>query len=102
VRLLHKSSPFFSSASAQAQTQPDDFQTAPPQEPLREFTDLAEQGLVDPTIIRAIVKDMKIKTMTDVQSQTLREILQGDDVLVYALALKALGPETNRASLYTV
>jgi ATP-dependent RNA helicase MSS116 len=69
---------------------------------LREFTDLAEQGLVDPTIIRAIVKDMKIKTMTDVQSQTLREILQGDDVLVYALALKALGPETNRASLYTV
>lgn len=93
VRLLHKSSPFFSSASAQAQAQPDDLQSAAPQEPLREFTDLAERGLVDPKIIRAIVKDMNIKTMTDVQSQTLREILQGDDVLVDALALKALGPK---------
>ncbi|GIK04837.1 hypothetical protein Aspvir_008934 [Aspergillus viridinutans] len=84
VRLLHKSSPFFSSASAQAQAQPDDFEPAAPQEPLTEFADLAEQGLVDPKIIRAIVKDMKIKTMTDVQSQTLREILQGDDVLAQA------------------
>ncbi|GFF42112.1 ATP-dependent RNA helicase mss116, mitochondrial [Aspergillus lentulus] len=84
VRLLHESSPFFSSASAQAQAQPDDFQSAAPLEPLREFTDLAEQGLVDPKIIRAIVKDMQIKTMTDVQSQTLREILQGDDVLAQA------------------
>ncbi|KAH3050522.1 hypothetical protein KXW01_005698 [Aspergillus fumigatus] len=84
VRLLHKSSPFFSSASAQAQAQPDDLQSAAPQEPLREFTDLAERGLVDPKIIRAIVKDMNIKTMTDVQSQTLREILQGDDVLAQA------------------
>jgi ATP-dependent RNA helicase MSS116 len=78
--------PLFSSASAQAQAQPDDFESAAPQQTLTEFADLAEQGLVDPKIIRAIVKDMKIKTMTDVQSQTLREILQGDDVSVYALA----------------
>ncbi|GIC91551.1 DEAD/DEAH box helicase [Aspergillus udagawae] len=84
VRLLHKSSPLFSSASAQAQAQPDDFESAAPQQTLTEFADLAEQGLVDPKIIRAIVKDMKIKTMTDVQSQTLREILQGDDVLAQA------------------
>ncbi|KAF7171871.1 hypothetical protein CNMCM5623_004176 [Aspergillus felis] len=84
VRLLHKSSPLFSSASAQAQVQPDDFESAAPQQPLTEFADLAEHGLVDPKIIRAIVKDMKIKTMTDVQSQTLREILQGDDVLAQA------------------
>ncbi|RHZ59016.1 uncharacterized protein CDV56_100917 [Aspergillus thermomutatus] len=84
VRLLHKSSPFFSSESAQAQAQPDDLELAAPQERLTEFADLAEQGLVDPKIIRAIVKDMKIKTMTDVQSQTLREILQGDDVLAQA------------------
>ncbi|KAF7117401.1 hypothetical protein CNMCM5793_006303 [Aspergillus hiratsukae] len=84
VRLLHKSSPFFSSASAQAQAQPDDSESAAPQERLTEFADLAEQGLVDPRIIRAIIKDMKIKTMTDVQSQTLSEILQGVDVLAQA------------------
>jgi ATP-dependent RNA helicase MSS116 len=83
---LHKSSPFFSSASAQAQAQPDESESAASQERLTEFADLAEQGLVDPRIIRAIVKDMKIKTMTEVQSQTLSEILQGVDVSVFALA----------------
>ncbi|EAW07270.1 DEAD/DEAH box helicase [Aspergillus clavatus NRRL 1] len=81
VRLLHKSPSLFSAASAEAQVQTDAPEAA---ERHTEFSQLSEQGLVNPRIIRAIVKDMKIQTMTDVQSQTIQEILQGDDVLAQA------------------
>ncbi|KAB8274345.1 P-loop containing nucleoside triphosphate hydrolase protein [Aspergillus minisclerotigenes] len=51
---------------------------------LTDFKQLADQGLVDPIIIRTINKNMGIKTMTDVQSMTIQETLQGHDVLAQA------------------
>ncbi|RJE20220.1 RNA helicase [Aspergillus sclerotialis] len=70
-----------SSASASAQLD-DPVQSEI--EPLREFADLQKQGLVDPQIVNTITRKMKISTMTDVQSMTLRETLKGDDVLAQA------------------
>lgn len=44
------------------------------------FSDLAEQGLVHPRIIRTITGEKKIETMTDVQSMTIHDTLTGVDV----------------------
>ena len=77
---FHSSSTFLS-AAAEAQAQPDVLDSAVPSR-LTHFSQLAEQGLVDPEIIRTINQRMKIQTMTDVQSMTIQDILQGGDVYV--------------------
>ncbi|KAI9932170.1 hypothetical protein ASPWEDRAFT_27560 [Aspergillus wentii DTO 134E9] len=82
-RSLFHSSPFRSSAAAAQEVQIDDSAPAS-RELLTEFADLAKHGLIDPRVIRTITGPMKIKTMTDVQSQTIHETLQGDDVLAQA------------------
>lgn len=46
---------------------------------ITQFADLAKQGLVDPEIIRSILR-MNITTMTDVQRETIRATLGGTDV----------------------
>lgn len=79
ARLIHNAPPTRSSASAAFQEDVP----AQSEEPLREFADLAKQGLVDPTVINTISR-MGISTMTDVQSRTLRETLKGDDVYVFS------------------
>lgn len=51
---------------------------------ITEFADLKTKGLVDPYIVRNITQPgrMGLKTMTDVQSQTIHQMLRGDDVYV--------------------
>lgn len=49
-------------------------------ETVTEFQDLATRGLVHPNIINTITKQMKLKTMTDVQSRTINEALSGVDM----------------------
>ncbi|KAF7585311.1 hypothetical protein BBP40_011247 [Aspergillus hancockii] len=80
-RSFFHASPFSFSASAEAQVQITDLEA---DQPLVEFGQLGNQGLVDHRIIRNIVKDMGIKTMTDVQSMTIHETLKGGDVLAQA------------------
>ncbi|PWY79251.1 DEAD-domain-containing protein [Aspergillus heteromorphus CBS 117.55] len=48
------------------------------------FADLETQGLLNASIVNVITKKMKITHMTDVQSQTIRDCLKGDDVLAQA------------------
>ncbi|PLB35643.1 DEAD/DEAH box helicase [Aspergillus candidus] len=79
---FHSSSTFLS-AAAEAQAQPDVLDPAVPSR-LTHFSQLAEKGLVDPEIVRTINQRMKIETMTDVQSLTIQDILQGGDVLAHA------------------
>lgn len=52
------------------------------QELITEFADLQTSGLINPALIRNITHPnrMGLKTMTDVQSQTINQMLQGDDV----------------------
>lgn len=78
-RSLHVSATRFQAAEAQAAVSEEE-----PVTPgrLTEFADLASHGLVDKKIIDQITRFMKIKTMTDVQSMTINETLQGDDVYV--------------------
>lgn len=78
-RSLHVSFPVGAAEAAQAQT--TDAEPVTPQR-VTEFDDLAKQGLVSPKITNRITKFMKITTMTDVQSMTINETLQGDDVYV--------------------
>lgn len=80
IRSLHSSRPVWSTAATSVQ---EDFPAQSGDEaPLQEFIDLRKQGLVDPVMVDTIVRKMNIQTMTDVQSQTLRETLKGGDVYV--------------------
>lgn len=47
---------------------------------ITEFNDLATKGLVNPNLVYAVTKGMKLSTMTDVQSLTIPEALNGGDV----------------------
>jgi ATP-dependent RNA helicase MSS116 len=55
-------------------------QDAPTAAPVTEFADLAVLGLVHPNIINTITKQMRLKTMTEVQTRTINEALSGNDV----------------------
>ncbi|RPB24952.1 DEAD-domain-containing protein [Terfezia boudieri ATCC MYA-4762] len=51
---------------------------------LLKFQDLLDHKLIDQSVMRAILQDMKFENMTDVQSKTLRATLEGHDVLAQA------------------
>jgi superfamily II DNA/RNA helicase len=44
------------------------------------FEELGQRKLVHPTLLRAIIGDMGLTNMTDVQTQTLNAALSGRDV----------------------
>lgn len=48
--------------------------------PITEFRDLATRGLVHPNVVDTITKQMRLTTMTDVQTRTINEALLGTDV----------------------
>jgi ATP-dependent RNA helicase MSS116 len=48
--------------------------------PVTEFAELAKRGLVHPNLINTITKQMKLTTMTDVQTRTINEALSGVDM----------------------
>lgn len=73
-RAFH-SAPRLSQVQAAAAAQPN-VQT----QRITKFEDLATHGLVHPNIIRAVTEDMKLETMTEVQSATINQALRGDDV----------------------
>lgn len=57
---------------------------------ISEFADLKTKGLIDPTIVRNLTDStrMGLKTMTEVQSQTINQMLRGDDVYVITCSAK--------------
>ncbi|KAJ5146896.1 ATP-dependent RNA helicase [Penicillium atrosanguineum] len=81
IRSFQTSYPALSAASAEASEAP-----AVDQELITEFADLQTKGFVDASIVRNIISPdrMGLKTMTDVQSQSLHHMLQGGDVLAQA------------------
>ncbi|KAJ4371365.1 hypothetical protein N0V83_004582 [Neocucurbitaria cava] len=52
--------------------------------PVTEFKELASRGLVHPNIINTITGQMRLQTMTDVQTRTINEALSGVDVIAQA------------------
>jgi ATP-dependent RNA helicase MSS116 len=48
--------------------------------PCTRFADLATRGLVHPNVVNTITKQMKLETMTPVQTQTINEALSGVDM----------------------
>jgi ATP-dependent RNA helicase MSS116 len=49
-------------------------------EPVTQFSELARLGLVHPNVINTITKQMRLTTMTDVQTRTINEALSGVDM----------------------
>jgi ATP-dependent RNA helicase MSS116, mitochondrial len=80
VKSLHTSFPALNAASAQATATLED--GSPEPEFITEFADLKTKGLIDASIIRNITHPgrMGLTTMTDVQSQTINQMLGGVDV----------------------
>ena len=51
-----------------------------PGTPVTKFQELGDRKMVSATLIRTLTHDMKLDTMTQVQSMTINEILKGVDV----------------------
>lgn len=49
------------------------------QSPITRFVELEERKLVCPTVVRTLIRDMGLDTMTQVQSLTINETLKGVD-----------------------
>jgi ATP-dependent RNA helicase MSS116 len=47
--------------------------------PITKFKELEERGLVHRNVVRTITDEMKLETMTEVQSRTINEALKGTD-----------------------
>lgn len=65
-----------------SQRPPPDSQisTATKHGPVTKFQELADRGMVSPTVIKTLTQDMRLETMTQVQSLTINETLKGIDV----------------------
>ena len=50
--------------------------------PVTKFQQLADRGMVSPTVVKTLTQDMRLETMTQVQSLTINETLKGIDVYV--------------------
>ena len=48
--------------------------------PVTKFHELADRRLVSPVLVNTLTKDMKLETMTEVQSLTINQTLKGVDV----------------------
>ncbi|PWY94047.1 DEAD-domain-containing protein [Aspergillus sclerotioniger CBS 115572] len=83
ARSLYHPSPAHLSASAEAEIPQSASEEAEPKQ-LDRFEDLATEGLVDPKIIQTVTKNMRIETMTEVQSKTIRHTVDGNDLLAQA------------------
>ena len=83
TRSLHSSFPRLSAATAQATAENivEEIQTSKPAL-ITEFADLARENFIHSKIIKNIIQPdrMNLKTMTEVQSLTINEIVKGDDM----------------------
>lgn len=76
TQAFHQSAKWHQTAAAEAPTE----QHEPNDGPVTRFKDLALRGLVHPNVVNTITRDMKLETMTDVQTRTINEALSGADM----------------------
>ena len=79
ARSFQTSFPAFNAATQATQAAKE---TESEPELITKFADLQKHELIDGTLIRNIVSPVRmgLETMTEVQSQTINQMLQGDDV----------------------
>ena len=78
---LHQTSRARQGAAAATQAQQSDDAAS---SLITRFDELESRRIVHPNVIRAITKDMRLETMTDVQTKTVNEALHGDDIIAQA------------------
>ncbi|KAK3670274.1 hypothetical protein LTR78_009828 [Recurvomyces mirabilis] len=78
-RSLHQTSLLRQQVAAAAEDGDSD---APPQ--ITRFDELGTEGIIHPTIVRTLTRNMGMETMTEVQSATINEALGGADIIAQA------------------
>ncbi|KAH8597074.1 P-loop containing nucleoside triphosphate hydrolase protein [Bisporella sp. PMI_857] len=81
ARYFHVSSQLKSYTEAQAAPSPRSTQQGPE---VTKFEELLEHNLVHPNVVERIIGDMGLHTMTEVQSATINQALQGTDMIAQA------------------
>jgi ATP-dependent RNA helicase MSS116 len=76
IRAISQSAPIRQNAAAQRA--PSD--EAPEIPIANTFEDLRTHGLVNSVLVDTLTRDMRLETMTEVQSKTIRESLSGADM----------------------
>jgi ATP-dependent RNA helicase MSS116 len=84
IRTLHQSTKWqqYQNTAVEEQIEEDNHKPSPPSnnEPVTKFAELESRGLVDGSVIRAITTNMRLESMTEVQSATIHEALKGVDM----------------------
>lgn len=78
ARWLHVSSQLRNEAAARAYDNGDAYEKD--NHEIKKFQELLDHNLVHPNIVNTIVKGLGYENMTDVQSMTINQGLQGDDM----------------------
>lgn len=55
---------------------------------MTKFQELADRNLVNGNVTKALLKDMRLENMTEVQSATITEALKGTDMYVLSSVQK--------------
>ncbi|KAK3115818.1 hypothetical protein LTR53_004495, partial [Teratosphaeriaceae sp. CCFEE 6253] len=82
-RALHQTSLRRQGAAAAARAGEDADGSAPPPL-LTRFAELGTHKVIHPTVVRTLVHDMGMETMTEVQQATINQALQGSDIIAQA------------------
>lgn len=69
------------------------------QGPLTEFKDLGTTGIIHENVVKALTEEMKLKTMTEVQSATITAALEGTDMYDPSLEIANRDTDEPTASL---
>ncbi|TVY88886.1 ATP-dependent RNA helicase, mitochondrial, partial [Lachnellula willkommii] len=82
ARWLHVSSRLRNEAAARAYDNGDAY--AKDNHEIKKFQELTDHNLVHPNVVNTIVKGLGYENMTDVQTMTINQGLQGDDIIAQA------------------
>lgn len=79
-RTFHQSSTWLQEAATRQLAEDEQEAVDQFEGPLSEFKDLATTGIIHENVVKSLTEEMKLKTMTEVQSATITAALEGTDM----------------------
>ncbi|QDS67820.1 hypothetical protein FKW77_007210 [Venturia effusa] len=83
-RTFHQSSIWLQEAATRELASDEQEAVEQFQGPLTKFKDLETRGVIHENVVKALTEDMKLETMTEVQSATINTALEGTDIIAQA------------------
>lgn len=80
TRTFHQSSKWLQEAATRERADDEHEAVDQFQGPLTEFKDLAKTGIIHENVVKTLTGEMKLETMTEVQSATITAALDGTDM----------------------